>query len=147
MIVGIGDSEEPVEPMTHRQELGLMSQVPFADASRRVPALFQQPGDRHFVRVEADLRVRKQHRRDADPVGIAPGHHRRTRRRAVRRGGIEGRELPPARGQPVEVWRLDVLRSETTDVIPTDVVSHNVNDVRRSVSGGNVSADRGGQDC
>ena len=59
---------------------------------------------------------------------IAAGHQRRARRRAHRLH-VELRELRAARGERVDVRRLDVRAAVEADILPAEVVGDDVDDV------------------
>ena len=84
-----------------------ISEVPFADGSRRVTVLLQhgshvQPGGLDVQRREGSEHLMLQGRAPA----VASRHHRIARRRAYGRRGVRIREPAAFRGEPVDARRL-----------------------------------------
>ena len=121
-----------------------MAEMPLSDQRRRVALLLQKVGDRHFVLVDPDIVVWKEHALQADALRVAPRHQRRARRRADGGRGVEVGELHPLRRELVDVRRLDLGRAVAREIVIADVVTDDVNDVdrliRRENAGGQQAA-------
>ena len=106
-----------------------VAEVPLADDRRLVAGLLEALRHEPFGGVQP---VGRDGRNDgglqAVAEGIAAGHQGRARRRAHRLD-VELRELRAARGQRVDVRRLDVRAAVEADILPAEIVGDDVDDV------------------
>ena len=136
-VIAVGDAEVRMESLPRRKELGLVTQVPFANDRSRVSALPEQFGDRDLVRMQSVWRDRPQHVLvarvvvQADPLRVATGQETRARGRADARCRVEMGQLATLAGHPVEVRRAVQLRAKGLGVSVTEVVAENDDEVRR----------------
>jgi len=143
-VVGVGNAEVSVEALVGRQKLGLVAQVPFAEAAGGVAGALENLGDRDLVRVQAVRVARKQHGVSRSPcqtdaARVAAGHQRRPRGRADRRRDVERRQLHSLPGHAVQIRRAVDRRAERPDVTVAHVVDKDHYEVRprrpRSLTG------------
>ena len=106
-----------------------VAEMPFADDRRLVAGFLEALRHEPLGGVEAVGGAgRNDDRLQAVAEGIAAGHQRRARGRAHRLH-VELRELRAARGQRVDVRRLDVRAAVEPDILPAEIVRHDVDDV------------------
>ena len=129
-VVGVGDPEVAVEALAGGQKLGLVAQVPLADAGGGVAKGLEPLGDRHLGRVEPLGAGGEVDARRADPRAVAAGEQLRPRHRADR-GRVETRELPSLGRHPLEVRRLLPRGAKGADVAVAEVVNEDHDDVGR----------------
>ena len=85
-IVGIWDAVIMVKPLGHRQELRLISEVPFSNACCCVTFLLQHLGDCALRRIQPDGSPgEKDSRNGKHPLGVTSSHHRCAGRTTHRR--------------------------------------------------------------
>lgn len=121
-------ADEFIEPLLRRQAFGiLLSQTPFADATRMIAGLFQELGDGEIVRAQILIAPIAAHERMST---MKPGHERTTRRRANGAAGVGARETNPLPCQFIEVGRFYLLLPITTEVSVTQVIGKNKNNIR-----------------
>ena len=114
-----------------------VAEMPLADDGRLVAGLLEALRHEPLGGVEAVTRgAGDDDRLQAVAERIAPGHQRRARGRAHGLH-VELRELRAARGERVEVRRLDVRAAVEADILPAEIVGDDVDDVGfvRRVSG------------
>ena len=120
-VVGVGDAQVMVEALFRRQELGLIPEVPFADAHGRVALRFDEIRDRVFLRVQTFGLAGKIDARHRNPCAVATREQLRPRDR-THRSRIEAGELHSLRRHPVEVGRAIQFRSIGPDVSVAHVI-------------------------
>ena len=111
--------------------------VPFAGHTRLISTTFQQPRNRDFVLPHVDFLAVIGHRFSGfrDPIvntgaiGTSPRQQSNSRRGTNGRRRIEIGEPDAARGQPVQVWRLDVWMSVAFQVTVTEIVAEDNDDI------------------
>ena len=104
-------------------------QMPLADDPGCVSGLPEQFRRCDFVGMNADPVSVVDHLSATSTMRVRARHERQTRRRTPLMH-IEVRELHALPAQPVDVGRLKRIRTETTDVAVTLIVSQEDNDVR-----------------
>ena len=73
-VIGVGNAEVGIEPIGPWQHLGLIAQVPLAEAGGGIAEPLEVIGNRVLRRVEALRRRRKEHMlMQADPLGVTTG--------------------------------------------------------------------------
>ena len=106
-----------------------VAEMPFADDSRGVAGFLERLRQEPLAGVETvGGSAGDDHRLKAVAEGITASHERPARGR-THGLHVELRELSAARGQRVNVRRLDVSAAVESDVLPTQVVSNDVDDV------------------
>src|SRR5262249_12029725 len=106
-----------------------VAQMPFANDRGFVAGFLQALWHEPFAGIESVARSGWDNDRlQSITKRIPSGHQRRARRRAHWLD-IELSELRTGRGQLVDVRRFDVGRAIESDIFPTEVISHDVNDV------------------
>ena len=128
-----------VEAVPRGQELGLVAQVPLADAHRGVALLLEQLGHRLLLGADADGADREEHVGQRHPLGVAAGHHLCPRRRADRRG-VEAGQLHPFGRHAVQARRAVELRAERPDVAVAHVVDEDHDEIGRGDAAGGSAA-------
>lgn len=107
---------------------GIAVVVNLADARDRVAVLPEELRERHDVRMDRpEVRLQVV---DANGIGAEAGQHRCTARVAQRELHVGAIEPDSARGEPVEVRRLD-QRMALGAEIEVEIVGHDEQDVRR----------------
>ena len=106
-----------------------MTEVPLADADRRVTCLLHDLGQRHFVGMQTDLTSGEENAGYRYACVVATSHQASTRHRAdwCR---VEAGELHSFGSELVELWRLHLFRAEWSDVSVSQVVGEDEHDVR-----------------
>ena len=133
-VIRIRDAEVMFKSLISRQELRLVTEMPFADAGRCIPTRLEHLRHRDRIWVQPNRCRREQHSRNRQhPLRIAPRHHRRTRGRA-NRCGIMTHQLHPLLRHAVEVRRGD-FSPKGTDVGVAEVVDVDEDDIRRGRKG------------
>ena len=136
-VVRVGDAVVAVEALGAREGLGVVAEVPLADARGGVAERLEVVGDGDLFRVQAALASGKEdvlfH---ADALRVATGQQARPRRGADRAGDHEVGELPSLLRHPVDVRRLDRLRTEAAEVVVALVVGEDDDEVRTGRLGG-----------
>ena len=126
-----------------RSLLVVRRQVPLAERRGRVPVLLQDPRERRAVlrQIASSRGTRRRTPRSAEPdrVMVAPGEHRRARRRAER-GDVEPVVLQPASAIRVKFGVLD--RAAERARVPNPASSISTSSTFGAPSGGSGSADR-----
>src|SRR6516162_7826069 len=79
--------------------------------------------------MQADLVIGEQHSYQADTLGVAARQHRGPGWRAIRIGRIERSQLFAVLSKFVDVWRRYHLGTEAGEVVVTDVIGEEVDDV------------------
>lgn len=120
-VVRVRQPEVVVEAMSGRQKLRLVSEMPFADAHRRVVLRLQQLGDGVLRRVEA-VGITGITAALVYTLRVAAGHHLRPRGHAHRRS-IERGQLHPLPPHAVELRRAVLRRAKRPDVRVAQVVN------------------------
>jgi hypothetical protein len=131
------------------------TEVPFADARGRVAGVVQALGKspfrerqllfnermkkflRHAVRPSREIRRQVQAGRRLS------GQDRRARRRADRLGDVGAREARAFGGEAVEVWRVMFATAITGEIVRTEVIGENEDDVGTRRRGGREYRQRG----
>ena len=146
-VVAIGNAEVGIKALLRRQKLGLKAEVPLADSGRRIALLLRDVAQRHFVGMQTDFAIGKQHTGDRDPRVVATGQQAGPRHRADR-CRVKAGELHPLRGELIEVRRVDLGVAKRADVGVAHVVDKNQHDIRRPLgSVGTGCSDRQQQQC
>src|SRR5262249_15940243 len=74
-VIAIRQPKELVESLPHRLKRLIPSQMPFADASRRITPLAQHVGNRNFIRRQPMMFRPKHHIPHAPPPPQSPPHN------------------------------------------------------------------------
>ena len=118
-----------IESALRREKLGLVTEVPFADAHRSVALLLEQAGDSVLLGAEPGRAGREDDVGHGDALGITAGHYLRPRRRTDGRG-VEAGEFHSLRGHPVKVRSTVHFRAERSDIAVTHIVNEDDDEVR-----------------
>ena len=108
-----------------------MSQVPFTETGRGVPALFAQFGQRYFLGIKAVRALGAQRAEDAHAHIVATGQQSRARSAAHRLGHVKVRKLPTLLRHAVKVRRGIRLGAKRPDIRISHVVHKNDHDIGR----------------
>ena len=141
MIVGVAlavVAVEAVETLPQRTPLAVEHpEPPLPDRRRRVAALLQELGDRHFLRRQRRLPLRLHLLVVADECmpPVLPRQQHRAARCADGGAGVVRREAHPLPRQPVQPRRADDLLPVAPQVPPSQVVRHDEDDTRRALTG------------
>jgi hypothetical protein len=130
-VVRIGQAEVFVEAVVRRQELRQVAKVPFAITGGRVTERLDHLGDGHFAIADANLGLRAEHIRQADPLRVTARHQGRPRRRTHGGGGVEVGEARPLGRHAVDVGRLIPFGPETADIRVAHIVDEDNDEIRQ----------------
>ena len=127
------DSEELVVAMLVGTELRPPPEMPFADQGGVVAVLPDERGDRWVAGRHSDG-CRAPSRQwllqpDVQPLRVASGEKRTSRRRADGRCGVGARELDPLLGEPIEGGRLVLGAAITAQIAVAQIVREDEEDV------------------
>ncbi len=123
------EAVEEIEAVPHRVECIPFTQMPLADNPSGIAGLPEQLRRGDFVSMNPDPVSVVDHLSATGTVRVRTRHERQTRRRTPLMH-IEVCELHTLLAQPVDVRRLKRIRTETTEVAVTLIVSQEDNDVR-----------------
>ena len=114
-VVRVGNAEVAIEALASGKELGLVPQMPFADARRGVTAILELFGDSHLGRIQPLALSWEKHAGHRHPRTIAAGQELCSRDRTNGRR-VERSQLHPFLRHPIQVRRALLRRSKGTDV-------------------------------
>ena len=135
------------KPLPRGSDFGIVSEVPLAKTGRRVALGFQVVSDGVLVGVESLGRLRKQNMLvHAHPFRIATRQQRRARGRAHGRSHHKVRKPSAFGGNAIDVRRLDLGRTETTEVAIALVIGKDNDEVRLGVGRMHSSNQRNDQE-
>ena len=146
-VVGIWQAEVLVEAVIGGQELGMVAQVPLAEAGRGVALRLDHLRQGCLAGADPVPRRVRERAEDPDPHVVAAGQQGRPRGGADGLGDVEVGELPAFLGQPVQVRRRIALGAERTDVGVAHVVDVDDDEVGRPLGGGERSREQAREEC
>lgn len=134
-VVRVRDAVKVIEAVVGWQKRRVVAEVPFAEASRGVTFLFEDFSQRHFIRVNAVIRLRAERAADADTIGVTTGKQRGAGGGADRLGDVKGGELAALGSESVDVRRGVAFGSEGRDVGVAHVIHVDQDHVRPFIGG------------
>lgn len=129
-VVRVRDAVKVIEAVLGWQERLMVAEMPFAEASRGVTFLFEDFSQRHFIRVNAVVRLRAERAADTDAIGVTTGKQRGAGGGADRLGDVKGGELAALGSESVDVRRGVAFGSEGRDVGVAHVIHVDQDHVR-----------------
>ena len=133
----VQQSEIMIEPLIVRQEWFVISQVPFADARRRVAVVLEEFRNRQLVRVNTRPRISSM---DPDMVTdstrVTSGQQASARRAADWSGGVVVGKSRSLLCHRIDPRRLDLGSAITTQIVVTLVIDEDEDDVWRMLGSG-----------
>src|SRR5262249_47374377 len=138
----VWEAEVFVKAVVGGQELRMMAEMPFAEASRGESLLFDELREGHFIAGNAVIRAMIERPRNADAHVVAAGHQTRARCRADGLGHVKvGKDSPFVR-ESIQIWSAVGLGAKWADIGIAHVVNKDDDDVGRTTPAGGRAIER-----
>ena len=128
-VIRVGQTEVAFKTVACWKEFGLVADMPFSDAHRRVALRLHEFSDCVLLGIDADRCAGKKHTGNRNALSIASSQHLCARHGANWRS-IKARKLHPLLCHAIQIRRAVFCRAKWPDVSIAHVIYENKNDVR-----------------